>query len=619
MAFCHKRKILLCVLAIQLAYIAYGQPIEIRTYHDPGKMLLKEIFFVDDSVSAKLIGNYKSYFTSGKPEKDGYYKNNYPDSLWIFYYEHGGIKMRGMLKEGANHGLWEFFYENGQLNMAGMIIDSNREGNWKHYYENGKIKSQGDYLKNQKQGIWNFFYEEGELKAQAYFEKGKGPYKEFYNSGAIKAEGVNIDDMSDSTWVFYHENGKVSARGRYDRGKRVGPWIFFYENESKSAEGLYNEGEKNGKWVHYHDNGLVSSEGAIRDGKREGYWRFFNKKGSFNAEGIFKNDGGKYTEFYESGKIKSEGMIVDGKNHGPWLYYYEDGSKEGECEYLMGNGDYTGYYPDGSVKMKGKIKDGVNVGLWELFEADGNLVGYYRPYYEDEKPVYKLVDKNLQTERGDYVKPAYKFKSYKSRYFDPVINEYKGIIVATNPLAMAIGQLPLSVEYYIEERLGYELQISLIRDPFFKPSSNIELNSVYQRGFNVALRQKYYHPEGRFGMFYFGHEVRLTSLKHYANVIDSTSVGTGLWEYSPNKINSNETKFEYALFVGDRWMQLFGERYKNNYIGFTIDAFVGFGFGYRLYQDKFPNRPEYHEVFKDVNNSKFVISPRLGVNFGFVF
>ena len=216
--------------------------------------------------------------------------------------------------------------------------------------------------------------------------------------------------------------------------------------------------------------------------------------------------------------------------------------------------------------------------------------------------------------RGDYIKPAYKFKSYKSRYFDPVINEYKGKILATNPLATLIGHLPISFEYYIEERLGFEVLVTILRDPFYKSSESVELNKVYNRGFNVALKQKFYHPEGRLGMFYFGHEVRLTSLKHYANVIDSLSS-----TYNYITINSKETKFEYALFVGDRWMRLFGERYKHNSLGFTIDAFVGFGFGYRLYEKKYPNNPEYDQIFNEINDSKFVISPRLGLNFGLVF
>ena len=227
------------------------------------------------------------------------------------------------------------------------------------------------------------------------------------------------------------------------------------------------------------------------------------------------------------------------------------------------------------------------------------------------------IDQKIERKVLEYLQCVDWAKSSAHYYkwnFDPVINEYKGIILATNPLATFMGQLPLSFEYYIEERLGYEILLTLLREPFYKNSDNVELNKVYERGFNAAIKQKYYHPEGRFGMFYFGHEVRLTSLNHDANVIDSISAPP-----IRNKINAKETKFEYALFVGDRWMALFGERSKNNFLGFTIDAYIGFGFGYRLYEEKFPNNPAYDEIFKDVNDSKFVISPRLGFNLGFVF
>ena len=613
MDFLHK--IIVCIgFATCLANHSYAQAIEIRTFHDEDKVLIKEIYFIDDSTTTRLTGPYKSYYINGTLEKEGFYKDNYPDSLWSYYYESGQIKMRGLLKDGSNHGLWEYYFENGKINMAGMIIDAKREDTWKYYYENGNLKSQGNYKESIKHGIWNYFYEEGELKAQAFYEDEKGIYKEFYNNGKIKAEGINIDGQSDSTWIYYHENGTIKAVGDYRLGKRIGSWFYYHDNETLSAEGNFVDGEKEGKWIYYHENGEVSSEGALREGKKEGYWKIFGENGAFKAEGVFDQNDGKYTEYYETGKIKAEGGIINGKNHGFWMYYYEDGTKEGECEYTNGDGEYTGYYKDGSIKMKGEIKDGVNVGLWELYKGDGSLAGYYRPYYEDSKPIYKLVENEKKPQRGNYLKPAYKYKSYKSRYFDPVINEYTGRIIATNPFATFVGQLPISFEYYFEERLGFEILATWLSDPFYTSSEHVEVNKVYDRGFNIALKQKFYHPEGRFGMFYFGHEVRLTSLKHYANVIDSVSV-----QHKQITINTQETKFEYALFVGDRWMKLSGERYNNNSTGITIDAFIGFGFGYRLYEKKYPNNPEYDQIFKNVNDSKFVISPRLGLNIGFVF
>ena len=139
---------------------SYAQTIEVKTYHDEEKSFIYEIYFITDSATSKLTGAYKSYFISGSLEKEGFYRNNYPDSTWTYYYENGQVKMKGQLKDGSNHGLWEYYFENGNISMAGMIIDSNREGTWKYYFENGNLKSQGSYKANKKDGIWNYFYEE---------------------------------------------------------------------------------------------------------------------------------------------------------------------------------------------------------------------------------------------------------------------------------------------------------------------------------------------------------------------------------------------------------------------------------------------------------------------------
>jgi len=609
-------KNLLFVVVLFHSATALSQGWEVRTYHDKQNSQLKESYCLLDSGSHILHGPYTAFYINGAIEKTGYFKNNVPDSLWTYYYESGSVKMRGTMRNGVNHGLWEYFFENGNRSMAGMIMDSKREGVWMYYYENGQIKSQGEYKADVKQGIWNYFYEEGILKAQEYYENGVGKYKEFYTSGNIKAEGLNKFGVSDSTWTFYYENGNIKAKGDYENGKRIGDWVFYHENEVKSAQGNYVDGLEQGKWEYFHENGTMSSEGVIREGKKDGYWRFFNEQGLFNAKGIYDNDNGKYTEYYESGKIKVEGEVAEGKNNGVWVYYYEDGTKEGECTFSLGDGDYVGYYPNGTIKMKGHIKNGINVDVWELYDPNGNLAGYYHPYYEENQPAYKLIEQNT-SEKTDYSKPAYKYKSYKSRYFDPVINEYTGHIISFNPFATFIGQLPLSYEHYFAERLGYEGILGLIRDPFYSNGANVDLNEVFDRGFYAAIRQKYYHQEGKVGMFYFGQELRFTSLGHYSNVLDSSTVVQP--PYEEIKIKTSEARMEYGVFIGDRWIQFFGERFNKNSLGISIDAFLGFGFGYRFYSKKYPENEEYDNIFKDVNDSKFVITPRVGFTVGLIF
>lgn len=591
-----------------------AQQVPVITYYDDGTKSIHEHYHLVDSSTAVLHGQYRSFLPSGKLEIEGYYSYGKPDGIWSYYYESGGLKMRGPLKHGQNHGLWCYFFENGQLSMRGELRSNHRSGTWQYFYENGNIKSEGKFQDDRREGIWNHFYEDGSLKSQAFYRNDRGLHKDFYISGALKAEGLQHQGRMDSLWTFYHENGKIKAKGWYDKGLQEGHWVFYHENGMRSAEGPYIGGKQDGKWTYYHENGNLSSEGALRENEKEGYWRIFNEQGAFIGEGIFERSDGHYTEYYPSGKIRAEGPIEDGKNHGLWKYFYEDGHLEGECDFAHGSGSYTGYYKDGQIKMTGQIQDGVNVGIWKLYQGDGQLAGYYRPYYEKSRPVYRLVEES-DTVRQDYTKPAYRFKNTKVRYFVPVVNEYRGFILGTNPFATLLGSLPIAAEYYIQERLGYELQVNILRDPFYKGGESADLNTVYSRGFDVALRQKFYSSEGDIGMFYFGHEVRLTFNNHLANVVDSTA------QIQPfeTTIKAKETKFEYSLMIGNRWMTLYGERWRRNSVGITIDAFMGLGIGYRHYQEKFPAKAEYQEIFKSVNQSKFALSPRLGINIGFVF
>ena len=101
MDFSLKVLALVCVVALK-AFQANCQPIEIRTYHDDQKSLVKEIYFISDKESALLNGPYKSFFINGGLEKEGFYTNNVPDSTWTYYYESGVKKMKGELKQGTN-------------------------------------------------------------------------------------------------------------------------------------------------------------------------------------------------------------------------------------------------------------------------------------------------------------------------------------------------------------------------------------------------------------------------------------------------------------------------------------------------------------------------------------
>ena len=155
------------------------------------------------------------------------------------------------------------------------------------------------------------------------------------------------------------------------------------------------------------------------------------------------------------------------------------------------------------------------------------LRGYYKTYYEDNKPVFRVIeDKStpLDTTKVAYEKPEYLFKKKRIRYFRPQVNEFRGIIIGINPVSMAFGSIPITFEYYFQERLGYELQYSIIRDPFFTSDNNVKINNVYDRGYSLAIRQKLYSPDRRWGMLYFGHEFRFSTVDYFSNIVDSLSI-----------------------------------------------------------------------------------------------
>ena len=556
-----------------------------------------------------LDGSYKAFYASGQLKEKGTYQDNVASGYWEYFYESGNPKMRGSLKNGANFGHWQYFYENGNLSMEGSIFDGQRQDSWTHYYENGSIKRRGKYLNNRMVGIWNYFYENqqggyGSLKAQAFYEDGKGTYKEFYPNGELKAEGLYIDGRSQGIWTFYHPTGQIEAKGEYKDGLRWGEWDFFHPNGNKAADGIYKDGIREGNWIFYHENGNLSSQGTLKEGEKDGYWRLFNRWGEFKGEGNFVKGEGEYKEFYENGKIKTVGSIKNDKNEGEWLYYYENGRLEGQADFKEGNGYYRGYYPDGTINMEGEISDGQRVGIWKMYKKNGDFSGFYKVYYENEKPVYKIVNKNEFQERENSDKPEFRFRVKRFRNFEPQVNEFKALIIATNPLAPLNGSIPVSLEYYIQERLGYDLQLTYIRNPFFSSYNSLSVGEEQAHGFSFALKQKFYQPEDKLGMFYYGQEVRASPIQHYHNTGEPTIGENGM-------VGLQELRLEYSVIFGNRLTKDAGKS------GFTLDVFLGMGAGYRFINRNYNTQDLPHSVFTEFNGSRITVPIRFGFNMGY--
>ena len=572
-------------------------------YFDSDSSKLKEVIHFT-KVDSTIHGSYEAFHSNGSLQTFGHYLNGIPDSTWIYYYENGRKRAEGNFKDGQSFGRWIYYYENGNKKSEGMLQNDVKHGTWTFFYETGKSKSTGTYYNDVKSGIWNYFYEDEVVKAQAYYENGTGVYKEFYPSGSIKMEGENRDEKSVGDWTYYFKGGEVQAKGSFDNGLRIGEWIYFHPNGEEAIVGKFEEGKEIGIWRHYHEDGKVKAEGAMENGERDGFWKLYYPTGELKGEGDYQTGNGDYTEYYASGEQKTRGQIKNGLKHGKWIFYSEEGLVDGEVDFIEGKGIYKGFYTNGSLKMEGQMKDDRRIGEWSLYSPDGSLAGTYRPIYEDEKPIFKTRQSASLKDPINSEKPEYLFKNNQIRYFTPSINEYKGIAIEANPVGVIVGSLPIAIERHIQERLGYQLQIIVHSDPFFTANPEVSLDRIFTRGGTIQFKQKFYHPDRKLGMWYFGHLVGYSSMTHRVDLINENFVVT--------EGELVERQSYYGLITGTRWMQRTADS------GFTIDAYIGIGMGARTYDKKYGMDPLFEKRFGNKIKNRGYFPLLLGLNIGFI-
>src|SRR5258708_2979074 len=591
-----KKILFILFLSSVLRVHLLGQGITRFTYHDAQKKNPKEAYQVKDTIRNVLHGRYISYFLNGRIESKGQFVNNETTGIWEFYYETGSLKMRGILRQNSNYGLWEYFYENGQKSMEGTINGKVKEGIWKIYYESGELKEMGEYAANKRTGLWKTFFEDGAKRGEIEYTNDMGRYTEFYHSGKILAEGPKAGARSVGRWRTFAEDGALESEGEYSGGKKNGVWKYFYSSGKVSSSGQYENDEPVGLWTYYFENGKVSSQGEFVKGSKSGYWSSFHRNGSVRSEITYVYVTGDYREYYEGGQLRIKGQVVSEKNQGKWQYFYDDGKVEGECDFEKGTGTYYGYYPNGTLQTKGQIENDLRVGTWELYEEDGNLSGYYKPVYENKSLANEI---SAMAEKSKVPLPATnsKKKAHKFSYFEPMFPEYRSMIFQGNPALMFAGSLPLGIEFYNAATLGHELSFDGIRDPFFTSDGHVSMGKLFTRGYAFSLNQKFYNPIN-IAIWTFAHEIRFTNIGHYSNIQLQPLIITA---------TAPEQRVEYGLLLGYRLMQHLAKD------GFTIDAFIGYGLGYRNVSiDK-----QFQQEFSSISTNHFSQTFRFGFNLGY--
>ncbi len=584
--------LLLCVLC------ARAQNVKRTTFFDKEEKKVHEVFHLNDSNTSVLDGVYISYYFNGSIEKKGSYKNNMPEGVWEYRYENGQMKMVGPVKEGKNQGFWRYFYETGKKRMEGNVQDGSQNGIWVYYYYNGKMKSKGRFLAGEKVADWEYYNEEEQVVARASYANGEALYNEFYNSNKLYGVGLKVNKKKEGDWVYYHENGTVLSRGKYTAGKKVGSWKYYYESGVLESEGAFNKGTKKGKWKRYHENGKTKSEGEYSNDKRNGNWSIFDQFGKIESKGAYKNGTGKYQSFYESGSVKIEGYFKEDQYDSLWSFYDENGTKVGECLYNKDKGNYVGFYPSGKLKMKGTLDKEKKVGTWELYHENGTLAGYFRPVYEPTSVV--SAPKNPKVKYGV---GKYRYKKKDNKYFKKGINEFVGIYAGLDAFSHLIGRIPITGEMYFQERLGYQVELVLIKAPFYKQFNNLSNGEIGTTGLEFSFKQKFYNPDELFGMWYFGHQIVFNILSH------ETEIKRDPLDLETIQVQANESKFQYGIIVGYRYLI----DTKNK--GWSLDGYLGVNVGYRQFKVNEIDRV----YFEKLPQKKFALTPAVSISIGYMF
>ncbi len=586
------------ILFFVLAAIAnlYSQGFMQRSFHDTAKKILKESYQVKDTVRNIVHGLYSSYHLNGNVESKGQFTNDETTGVWEFYYETGNLKMRGMLSKGTSYGFWEYFFEGGAKSMEGTIYGKNKEGEWKLFFENGQVREIGEYKSSMRHGQWKSYYEDGLLKGEIEYAEDYGRYIEYNHAGKVVGEGPKMGTQQVGHWRYFNADGLLQSEGDYIDSKRNGEWVNYFPTGEVSSRGIYENGEPNGKWEYFFENGTVSASGEYLGGQKNGYWNSFTDNGLLMSEATYAMGTGEYREYFKSGKLKVRGSIVNNKKHGPWEFYFEGGQVEGKCDFVEGKGIYYGYYPGGARQTKGTIDTNRKTGTWEIYDRDGQLSGFYKPFYDEKKIGHEVV-----SYEGPQVLIAKK-REGRFTYFNERSTEFKGMILEGNPVLMFAGRFPMGVEFYAQERLGHQFEFIGIRDPFFQQDEKIASGKQFQRGYAIAVKQKFYNKL-KAGMWYFGHELRFTNIGHFTNISFPPSPDNSI------TISAAEQRMEYGILLGYRIMQ------RNNSKGFTIDMFTSLDAGYRSVD----MQQSYSSFFGNVNQSKFVSSLHVGINIGNVF
>jgi len=232
--------------------------------------------------------------------------NNKKQGTWIKYYSNGKIQYKGTFKDDKPTDTLTRYYQNSAI-MSVTIYSVDGNGAYSHIYDqNGFKVSEGRYINQMKEGLWKFY------------------------SPTIKDYLVNeeyySENIKNGISSKYYENEAVAEKINYSYGIKEGEWTQYYADGQLSLRSYYVNGSLEGKFETWHPNGKPKYIGTYKDNYREGKWFIYNEDGSLKYEADYirgtTNNSQMLLDASESiDKLEQQGKSVDDPEDGLPMFY----------------------------------------------------------------------------------------------------------------------------------------------------------------------------------------------------------------------------------------------------------------------------------------------------------
>lgn len=205
-----------------------------RSHFDSMPPLRYHPYFVQEEVTQMPLdtaADETPAYSMAKVFFDGAWKEITDPSVAVYFRigtRDSALRWQGQVRD---------YYSNGKIQMKGGYKNNLRDGVFLYYSDRNTYESAGRYSKGRSVGKWEQFHWNGKLKDEVFYGNGGFTRNSWDSLG--RPQVVNGFGRS-TTW---YDNGLVAEEGEYKNGKKEGYFRGYHRDGTPYYEDLYRDNE----------------------------------------------------------------------------------------------------------------------------------------------------------------------------------------------------------------------------------------------------------------------------------------------------------------------------------------------------------------------------------------